>query len=68
MPNISLSKVVSLVVLTCFLIYSCIRFIISPEPILNMVGYVFAAITILTVGAYYIYKFIDSESKDGDIY
>lgn len=68
MPNLPLSKILALVALTSFVVYSSVRLIMSSEPLLNMVGYVFMAISILFVGAYYIYKFIDTEGRNGDVY
>jgi len=70
MPNLSLIKIVSLVTLSLFIGYFCFRFITSPEFILNMVGYVFSAITILTIGTYFIYKMLgdSSEESGGEIY
>lgn len=68
MPNLPLSKILALVALTSFVVYSSVRLIMSSEPLLNIIGYVFMTISILFVGAYYIYKFIDSEGQNGDVY
>lgn len=70
MPNLSLTKTVSLVTICLFVGYFCYRFITSPEFILNMVGYVFSAITILMMSTYLIYKNLDepSDENTGDVY
>lgn len=70
MPNLSLTKTISLVTLCLFIGYFCFRFISSPEFILNMVGYVFSAITILMMGTYLVYKGLGdpSDGNNGEVY
>lgn len=70
MPNLSLTKVISLVASLILVGYFYFRLITSSEFILNMAGYVFLAITILTLGSYFIYKTLGdpSDGNSGEIY
>lgn len=70
MPNLSLTKIVSIVSLSMFTGYLCFRLITSSEFILNMAGYVFSTITILTLGSYFLYKNLeeDTDHNNGEVY